>query len=312
MHLKTGRGVEGLGVIGLLDIKDTVAVCIRYIEANIHKKITLDDIAAHCKISKYHLHRLFKALTGETLMDYVQARKLSASISALINTNMRIIDIALEYGFDYEQSYIRAFRKKFGYTPLKVRSEQMSLLLKEKLNMDDILSVNNSIIYKPSFVFRQKFCLIGIRHKIMSKSGDKVANFYGRDFFYHHKQRIESPVNPRVYFGYTDWGKNEDGYIYYMPSLQVSDLHNIPEGMDGVRIRAHKYVVFRFVGYFRPEEINGRQVGRLLVHMYSKWIFNSGFKFADTFRFEYIDERIAEDNYCELDIYQPIAAVNKE
>jgi AraC family transcriptional regulator len=295
----------------VIDLKETIAACIGYIEDNIYNKMILDDIAMYCGISKYHLHRLFKSLTGETLMDYVQSRKLSASIRELSDTNMRIIDIALEYGFDYEQSYIRAFRKKFGYTPLKVRSEQMSLMIKEKLNIDEIMSVNNSIIYKPSFVFKQKFCLVGIKHKIMSKSGDKIANFFGRDFFYNHKRKIINPVNTQHYFGYTDWGRNEDGYIYYMPSLQVADLTHIPEGMNGVMIPAHKYVMFRFVGFVHPDDINGRQVGRLLVHMYSKWIFKSGFTFADTFRFEYIDNTLAKDNYCELDIYQPIIDANK-
>lgn len=290
----------------MIDLKETISACIYYIEENIYNKFTLDDIATQCGISKYHLHRVFKSLTGESLMEYVQARKLSASIGELVNTNMRIIDIALKYGFDYEQSYIRAFRKKFGYTPFRVRSEQMSLVIKEKLNINDIMSVNNSIIYKPSFVFRQKFCLIGIRHKIMSKSGDKVANQYGRDFFYNHRQEIVNPVNPQIYFGYTDWSDNDNGYIYYMPSIQVPDLTHIPEGMTGIAIPARKYVVFRFVGFFRPDEINGRQVGRLLVHMYSKWIFQSGFKFADTFRFEYIDADLSKDNYCELDVYQPI------
>lgn len=295
----------------MLDLKETIAECIAYVEDNIYRKITLDDIAAHSGLSKYHLHRVFKSLTGESLMEYVQTRKLSASIDELTRTNMRIIDIALEYGFDYEQSYIRAFRKRFGYTPMKVRTEEMSLAIKEKININDIMSVDNSIIYKPSFVFKQKFCLAGMQHKIMSKSGDKVANFYGRDFFYNHRQKITNPVNPHVYFGYTDWSDSNNGYIFYMPSTQVTDLQHIPEGMQGVSIPAHKYVVFRFVGFFRPEAINGRQVGRLLVHMYSKWIYKSGFKFADTFRFEYIDSTLAKDDYCELDIYQPIMDSNK-
>lgn len=245
----------------MIDLKETISECISYIEDNLYKKITLDDIATHSGLSKYHLHRVFKSLTGESLMEYVQTRKLSSSIDELTNTNMRIIDIALEYGFDYEQSYIRAFRKRFGYTPLKVRSEEMSLVIKEKLNINDIMSVDNSIIYKPSFVFRQKFCLVGIPHKIMSKSGDKVANFYGRDFFYNHRQKVVNPINPHVYFGYTDWSDSDNGSIFYMPSVQVPDLAYIPEGMRGVSISAHKYVVFRFVGFFRPDEINGRQIG---------------------------------------------------
>ncbi|VBB06737.1 Hypothetical protein LUCI_1973 [Lucifera butyrica] len=294
-----------------MDLKATIAECIRYVEDNLYEKISLDDVAGYCGISKYYLHRMFKSLTGEPLMDYVQSRKLSSSLGELKDTNKRIIDIAMDYGFDYEQSYIRAFRKKFGVTPLKVRSEPVSLNIQEKINVDEILSVSNSVVYKPSFMFKQRFFLTGVKHKIMSKSGDKVANLYGRDFFYNHKQRIPNPVDSRVYFGYTDWSDNENGCIYYMPSIQVQDLNHIPAGMEGISIPAHKYVVFRFVGFFRPDDINGRQVGRLLVHMYSKWIFKSGYKFADTFRFEYIDTQLSKDNYCELDIYQPIADANK-
>ncbi len=294
-----------------MDLKETIAVCLRYIEANLYKKISLDDIALQCGMSKYHLHRMFKSLTGESLMEYVQSRKLSSSISELKDTGRRIIDIAMDYGFDYEQSYIRAFRKKFGFTPLKIRSEPMSLVIQEKLNVDDIMSVNNSVIYKPSFMFKQKFFLTGVKHKILSKSGDRIANAYGREFFYQQSQQIKNPVDSQVYFGYTDWSDTDNGCIYYMPSLQVHDLKQIPSNMEGIVIPAHNYVVFHFVGFFRPDDINGRQIGRLLVHMYSKWIFNSGYKFADTFRFEYINNHLCKDNYCELDIYQPIVDVNK-
>jgi len=294
-----------------MDLKETIAICLRYIEENLYKKFSLDDIAMHCGMSKYHLHRMFKSLTGESLMEYVQSRKLSSSISELKDTSRRIIDIAMDYGFDYEQSYIRAFRKKFGFTPLKIRSEPVSLVIQEKLNVDDIMSVNNSVIYKPSFMFKQKFFLAGVKHKILNKSGDRIANAYGREFFYQQSQQIKNPVDSQVYFGYTDWSDTDNGCIYYMPSLQVHDLKQIPSNMEGIVIPAHNYVVFHFVGFFRPDDINGRQIGRLLVHMYSKWIFNSGYKFADTFRFEYINNHLCKDNYCELDIYQPIIDANK-
>lgn len=290
----------------VVDSKEMIAACVNYIENNLYSRFSLDDISEYTGLSKYYLHRMFKSLTGETLMEYAKARKLSSSIGELVGTNRRIIDIALDFGFDYEQSYIRAFRKRFGCTPLKARNEQVSLLMQEKISMDDILSVNNTITYRPFFVFKQKFHIAGDKHKIYSKSGDRVANAYGREFFHNHRNRVPNPINPQVYFGYTDWSGNEDGYIYYVPSVQVSDLSRIPEGMTGISVPAHKYVVFRFIGFISPDDINGRQVGRLLVHLYSKWIFKSGYKFADTFRFEYIDTRLSKDHYCEMDIYQPI------
>lgn len=293
------------------DLKEAIVSSIDYIENNIYNKISLDDISSYTGVSKYYLHRIFKSLTSESIIEYVQSRKLTSSINELVNTNMRIIDIALNYGFDYEQSYIRAFRKKFGYTPLKVRSDQtsLSLVIKEKINTNDILSVGDSITYNPHFIFKQKFNLIGIKHKILSKSGVKTANAYGRNFFYNDKSKVINAINPHVYFGYTDWSGNNSGFIYYIPSVQASDLTHVPQGMTAISIPAHKYVVFRFVGFFNPDDINGRHVGRLLVQLYSKWIFKSGYKFADTFRFEYIDSYISKDNYCELYVYQPIVDV---
>lgn len=293
------------------DLKETIISSIDYIENNLYNKISLDDISSYTGVSKYYLHRIFKSLTGESIIEYVQSRKLTSSINDLVNTNMRIIDIALNYGFDYEQSYIRSFKKKFGFTPLKVRSDQtsLSLIIKEKININDILSVDNSITYNPQFVFKQKFTLIGTKHKILSKSGDRTANSYGRNFFYNNKHKVLNSINSHIYFGYTDWSGNDNGFIYYIPSVQVADLTNIPEGMIGISIPAHKYVVFRFIGFFSPNDINGRHVGRLLVQLYSKWIFKSGYKFADTFRFEYIDTSISKDNYCELYVYQPIVDI---
>lgn len=288
------------------DLRETIIETVEYIEKNLYNKISLDNISINTAMSKYYLHRIFKSLTGESIMEYVQGRKLSSSINELINTSMRIIDIALTYGFDYEQSYIRAFKKCFGCTPLKVRSDKssLSLMLKEKINVNDILSLGNSITYTPRFIFKQKFNLIGIKHKILSKSGDKSANMYGRDFFYNHKDKITNIINSQEYYGFTDWSSS--GFIYYIPSVQVSNLDSIPEGMTGISIPAHKYVVFRFVGFFRPDDLNARHLGRLLVQLYRKWIVKSGYEFADTFRFEYIDNSMSKDNYCELYICQPI------
>ena len=198
------------------DLKEAIVATIDYIEENLYNKISLDDISHFTGLSKYYLHRIFKSLTGESIIEYVQSRKLTSSINELVNTNMRIIDIALNYGFDYEQSYIRSFRKNFGCTPLKVRSDKtsLSLVIKEKINTNDIMSVGNSITYAPHFIFRQKFNLVGIKHKIISKSGDKSANLYGKDFFYNYKDEIKNIINPGVYYGYTDWSSN--GFIYYI------------------------------------------------------------------------------------------------
>jgi AraC family transcriptional regulator len=279
---------------------------LQYIESHLKEKISLDDIAQNVGLSKYHLDRIFKSLTGETLISYTTSRKLTSSLYELLNTNMKIIDIAFEYGFEHEQSYIRTFRKQYGRTPLKVRTGSEKILVKERINIQDITAVDNAITYQPFFVIKPAFQLIGIKHTIPLEADYLIPNNVGLDFFYHQKQQIKNVINPSVYIGYVDWSSLQNGYTTYFPSVQVKPGVEIPAGMSSLAIPAYKYVVFRFVGFFNPDQVNISHFYHLLEYMYSKWIVQAGYEFAAPFRFEYIDSSIAKDDYCEVDLYQPI------
>lgn len=80
---------------------------IQLIEEDIHENIDLDMLARETGFSKYYIDRLFKALTGQPLMNYVRGRRLTRSLDDLANTRLNMIDIAQEYQFSYEQTYIR-------------------------------------------------------------------------------------------------------------------------------------------------------------------------------------------------------------
>jgi AraC family transcriptional regulator len=277
-----------------------------FIEDNIKSKIKLDDIALNCNVSKYHLHRLFKALTGKSLMDYVTSRKLSASVEELLNSNFRIIDIANEYGFDYEQNYIRSFKKVFNQTPLKARNTMQGVRVTEKLSIDEILSVGDAVVSKPQFIIKPAFHITGVKHKMLFSDDIAKANAFGRKFFYNEKNNISNVTKSHIYIGYTDWSTNHYGYNYYIPSVITNKNNIVPEGMVSLLIPNHKYVVFKFIGFFTPDDITVKHIGSILNYMYEKWTYQAGYEFTDTFRFEYIDNSISKDDYCELDIYQPV------
>jgi hypothetical protein len=62
--------------------------------------------------------------------------------------------------------------------------------------------IASSVTYKPFFVFKQKFDIVGVQHKILRKSGDNVANLLGKEFFYNDKLNIPNTINNKVYIGY--------------------------------------------------------------------------------------------------------------
>jgi AraC family transcriptional regulator len=88
-----------------------------FIENKIKEKINIDSIACNHGISPRHLQRRFKLAFNQPLGLYIRSRKLAASIDDLLNTNFNVLDIALDYGFEYEQSYIRSFKREYGITP---------------------------------------------------------------------------------------------------------------------------------------------------------------------------------------------------
>lgn len=280
--------------------------CLNYIETHLREKIALEDLAGHAGISKYHLHRIFKSLTGESIISYATSRKLAESIGELVHSRMKILDIALEYGFEHEQSYIRAFKKEYGRTPLKVRTGDETIPIKERIRLNDLTVIENAITYRPFFVVKPAFYLVGIEYPIYVDSDYRIPNNVGRDFFYHQKMQISDLVQPDIYFGFVDWSHIKSGYTVYSPSVQVSRVAAIPPGMTSRLIPPHKYVVFRFVGFFHPEQVNIRHFYHLLEYMYSKWVLEAGYDFAAEFRFEYIDNSIGRDDYCEVDIYQAV------
>jgi AraC family transcriptional regulator len=91
------------------------------IEKGVRNGINTDIIAKKHALSESHLQKLFRLSFNQSLGFYIRLCKLAASIDDLLNTDLNIIDIALVYNFEYEQSYIRAFKREFGITPGKFR-----------------------------------------------------------------------------------------------------------------------------------------------------------------------------------------------
>ncbi|MFD0717605.1 helix-turn-helix transcriptional regulator [Paenibacillus sp. GCM10027626] len=94
---------------------------LEFIEKNLKNELCLETIASYTAISKYHFHRLFHAHVGMTLASYIRKRRLSNAASELISAEKRILDIALDYQFESQEAFTRAFKKMFHMTPGQYR-----------------------------------------------------------------------------------------------------------------------------------------------------------------------------------------------
>lgn len=90
---------------------------------------TTQRLAGLAGISAFHFHRLFRALTGETMFAFLQRRRLLRAIELIHEDKFSLTDIALECGFDSGSSLSRTFRKQLGCTPSEYRQRHPALLL---------------------------------------------------------------------------------------------------------------------------------------------------------------------------------------
>jgi AraC family transcriptional activator of mar-sox-rob regulon len=92
-----------------------------WIENHLDQPLLLDNVAAKSGYSKWHLQRMFRSTTGHALGSYIRERRLTQAAQALRATPRPILDIALQYHFDSQPSFSRAFKKQFGKTPAVYR-----------------------------------------------------------------------------------------------------------------------------------------------------------------------------------------------
>ncbi len=95
----------------------------RYIRNHLDTPLTLDSLSARFHTNRTTLTRRVKELTGLTPAQYILEERLNQSRPDLLFTGLSIEEIALKYGFSGENYYIRAFKKRFGKSPLQYRIE---------------------------------------------------------------------------------------------------------------------------------------------------------------------------------------------
>lgn len=97
------------------------------IESNLSEDLTLETLSRQGDFSPYHFHRVFRALVGESLKEYVRQLRLERAAHELTFSARSIIDLALDAGYETHESFTRAFRAAFGRSPSAYRKTHAQL-----------------------------------------------------------------------------------------------------------------------------------------------------------------------------------------
>lgn len=100
---------------------ELVVKMLNYIDDNLYKRITMDEISSIFYFNKDYLMRIFKKELDITIMDYINKRRIYNSLELLKNTEDLVIKIALNSGYSSLEYYSETFTKILGVSPLTYR-----------------------------------------------------------------------------------------------------------------------------------------------------------------------------------------------
>lgn len=240
-----------------------------FVESHLREPIALEAVATHSGVSPYHLTRAFDAVTGQSLMRYVRARRLSEAARQLSNGAPDILSVALDTGYGSHEAFTRAFRDQFGLTPEQVRGQGQlaNLSLTEPIVMDSTPMPN---LAPPRFETSKPLLLAGLTARYNQQTSAGIPSQWER--LHPHLGNVPKQVGHTAYGAC--YNTDEDGNFDYLAGIEVSEFSDVPAEFVTLRVPAHRYAVFR-----QSEHVS--TIRRTFSAIWSKWLPESGHKPAD-------------------------------
>lgn len=224
---------------------------IDYIEEHINETIDAEMIANYIGFSKQYLHKVFFIYTSVNLIEYVRNRKLDYAMNDL-KTGIRIIDIALKYGYSSERAFSRAFLKRFGNSPKHFRKNTLSIgdkLTIEKLCISNIKSMGGNIMvdYLSEVNFTVINSMVVLSNTIISNNPEEEVVELMTNF------AADYNIKPLRKFGFDspvlekESEKGYRGYEYWLV-IDESNIKGLFEN-DYIEYKGHKITKKRIKGY---------------------------------------------------------------
>ncbi|EEH98987.1 MULTISPECIES: AraC family transcriptional regulator [Clostridium] len=292
-----------------MNYNDAIALCIDYIEKNIKNELSPELIANECGYSTFHFSRVFNINKGITLMEYVKKRRLSLAAEDLFD-DKKIIDIALEYGFQTHNGFSKAFKKEFGFSPTQYLKRMDRNLEKELILKFGGDFMKPTIIEKPTF----KVAGYGIKTNITNGNYTKdVASFWinydGENLESKMYQILNPPKHGEV--GLCIPSSEDNGEATYMLGVIVNDFNDATDDMITVEVPEATYAVFTTPPVNTSTEIENNEFANVIKqtwkYIFEEWFKDSGYVFDETkLDFEYYDERCHPTIGTVMDIYVPV------
>jgi AraC family transcriptional regulator len=210
-----------------------------FVERNMQRELSLADISDACAVSPFQLSHAFSRMTGNPIMGYLRARRLSEAAIQLASGHRDILALALDSGYSSHEAFSRAFKSQFGETPetIRQRGTVEGLALTVPIHVAPPQELANMI---PHIVQGKEMKAVGLSKLYLMGKVEGIANQWPAFLARLHQIDNQKPTCPLGICRIT----GRDNELEYLCAAEVTAVTRAPDGMVAIDIPPQRYAVF--------------------------------------------------------------------
>ncbi len=250
---------------------DQLNEAIEYIESHLTEEVEYKALAKIAKCSTYHFQRMFSYVAGVSLSEYIRRRRMSLAATRLQESNAKVLDVALHFGYDSPTAFNRAFQSVHGIPPSKVKKEGTSLKAYPPIRFQ--LTIKGDVEMNYKILKKDAFRVVGVSEpldKVLEKNFESVPAFWQKVSASGDLQRLLPLMNgePMGILGVSACGDDEN-WRYYIGVANDQD-----SSFEEYTVPAATWAVFTGEGPI-PNAIQ-----QLEQRIISEWLPTSGYEYG--------------------------------
>lgn len=220
--------------------------------------LSVESAARHAAYSPFYLQRIFYGLADMPLSEYIRSRRMSQAGQELRARGVKVIDVALKYGYETPESFQKAFARFHGIPPSAARRSDAKLMFMNPLQISVTLKGGNTMDYQ--IEKKGPLIVIGFERRFaMDTPMIEIPKFW-EEFF---QKGLQQKVNPLLGVCLEDGSKTD--FPYLIGDFCEADAP-VPEGMVKRSIPAHTWAIFH------TEGTTGKDIQDLNRQIYTQWL----------------------------------------
>ncbi|MGZ7150170.1 AraC family transcriptional regulator [Bacillus sp. BC08] len=261
-----------------MDSLKNMNAAMQYIENNLTDEIDFKEVAKIAYCSEYHFKRMFSFLAGISLSEYIRCRRLTLAAFELKDSDAKVIDVAIKYGYNSPDSFARAFQNLHGITPSEARKSSHSLKAYSPMTFQLSIQGGNEMNYR--IEEKEQFQIIGITKRVpivFNGVNEEIASMW-KSLNPESIQMLKSLSNMEpngiisASTNFSEGRMEEKGELDHY--IGVATTKDCPEQFAQLEVAASTWAIFEAVGPF-PETLQNVW-GRI----YSEWFPSSNYELA--------------------------------